>query len=482
MEQALAADEPGEVERSERVMSNTAALLVSRLVVAVMGWAGTVLIVRSLSRTSWGQFSFVFNTLALLYIVTNAVGPRVAIGGLIHRSDHEVFAGSYAILRALLGVLGYGLALGFVLVAGYPAVVVQAMAIAGAVIIVSSASGSYLIVFQVNRDMRQPAIAQVLGQAAQLVLTVLLVLDGVGILPLITPAVLCELVILAWTLRAVRKLLTIRYRILWSTWGALVRSAVPVALGQGFFAIYASIDSVLLSKLQDFQAVGTYSVAYKFANVVTMVPIAMSAALLGGLVSSWPDEPAKFWAAIRRSLGALYLLATTITAEFAVFAKPIVELLYGPYANAAVPAVIVVAGSCLAFFSLLMTTALTAQGRMRPFVLVGAFGLVTNVVANVIVIPRWSYTGAAWVTLGTEAAVVACLLVVFLRGRLRAVVPGRQMALSTVSAAAGLATGFLLRPIIPWPAAMVVSAAVLTLALHFSRAPGPRGLPSLLEG
>jgi O-antigen/teichoic acid export membrane protein len=472
----------GTIGGSERVMSNTAALLASRLLVAAMGWAGTLLIVRSLSRTSWGQFSFVFSTLALLYIVTNAVGPRVAIGGLLERADREAFAGSYAILRALLGVLGYGIAVGFVVVAGYPPVVVKAMLIAGAIIIVSSTSGSYVIVFQVHQDMRQPAIAQVLGQVAQLALTVLLVLDGAGILPLVTPAVLCELVILAWTLRAVRKLLSVRYRILWSTWGALARSAVPVALGQGFFAIYASIDTVLLSKLQDFQAVGVYSVAYKFANVVTMVPIALSTAVLGGLVSSWPDDPERFWGAIRRSIGTLYLLGAAITAEFAIFARPVVELLYGDYAAASVPSVVVVAASCLGFFSMLMTTALTAQGRMRPFVLIGAFGLVTNVAANLLVIPRWSYTGAAWVTLGTEAAVVACLTLFFLHGRLTHVLPGRQLARSTAAAATGLGVGLALRPVVPWPVALLVSGIVLLVSLHLMRAPGPRGLPSLLEG
>lgn len=464
-----------------RVMSNTAALLASRLATAVMGWFGTLLIVRALSKTAWGQFSFVFNVLSLLYIVSSAVGPRVAIRGLLDRNDPGHFAGSYVALRSLLGVVAYAVAVAFVLIAGYPTVVLRAMALAGLVVVVSSTSRSYEIVFQVKEQLRQPAIAQALGQLAQLALTVILVLVGTTLVIFTIPAILCEVVILAWTVRAVRPLLRIHYGVILSTWGSLFRSALPIALGQGFFAVYANVDSILLSKLQSFQAVGTYSIAYKFSNIVDMIPLALSAALMGGLVSAWPDAPRAFYAALRRSFGVLLMTGALISIEFGIFAAPIVKLLYGDYGPAAAPARLVVAGACLAFFTVVLTVALSAQGRNWLYVLAGAGGLVVNVAANVVVIPRWSYNGAAWVTLLTEALVLGVLLPSCLRGCWRDVIPLRELLLTSLCGLVAMGAGIGLYAVSPWPIALSVSALLYVGSLHLLRVPGPQGIRSLMH-
>jgi len=462
-------------------MVNTAVLLGSRLAVAIMGWVGTLLIIRSLTKTSWGEFSFVFNVLSLLFIVSSAVGPRVAIRGLLDQEDPGLFAGSYVALRSLLGVLAYALSVGFVVIGGFPSVVVRTMALAGLLVIVSSASRAYEIVFQVREQMQQPALAQTVGQVAQMALTVVLVVSGTTIAIYTFPAILCEIVTLVWTVAAVRPLLRIRYGILWSTWGSLFRSALPIALGQGFFAVYANIDAIMLSKFKTFQAVGVYGIAYKFSNIVDMIPVAMAAALMGGLVAAWPDAPQAFWAILRRSFGLLFIFAVFVSVEFGVFASPVVKLLYGDYGDAAAPARLVVIGACLAFFTVLLTAALTAQGRNRLYVVVGAGGLVVNVLANLVVIPRWSYNGAAWVTVLTEVSVLCVLLPACLRGRLRSAIPFRQLARTSICGLAALGAGAALDAAGPWPLAMAASTILYFALLHILRATGPAGLRSLLD-
>src|SRR5690349_6902640 len=99
---------------------NTLALLLSRLAISIMGWAGTVLIARLLSPTDWGVFSFVFGLLGMMSIITDLGVGRVVLARLLDEdSDPEAFASSFVALRAALGLLGYGIAVGYVVLMGY---------------------------------------------------------------------------------------------------------------------------------------------------------------------------------------------------------------------------------------------------------------------------------------------------------------------------------------------------------------------------
>ncbi len=93
---------------------------------------------RTLSAEQWGRFSFVFSFLGVLSVFTELGVGGIAIKGLLADEDRPGFAGAYITLRGALGALSYALAVGFVVVAGYPAEVVHAMAIAGVVMVIAS--------------------------------------------------------------------------------------------------------------------------------------------------------------------------------------------------------------------------------------------------------------------------------------------------------------------------------------------------------
>ena len=102
------------------LVGNASALLIGRLVVAAFGWAGTILIVRSLGAEAFGQFAFVFSLLGMMSIVSDLGLGRVAISGVLDPDrDRAEFAGTYVVLRTLLGVVAYALAVGFVVVCRY---------------------------------------------------------------------------------------------------------------------------------------------------------------------------------------------------------------------------------------------------------------------------------------------------------------------------------------------------------------------------
>ncbi|MGZ4552692.1 MAG: oligosaccharide flippase family protein, partial [Mycobacteriaceae bacterium] len=77
-------------ENNRAAVNNSIALLLSRVVIAMMGWTGSIITARMLSPDDWGEFSFVFGLLGLLAIITDlGVGP-VVLARLMSADDREV--------------------------------------------------------------------------------------------------------------------------------------------------------------------------------------------------------------------------------------------------------------------------------------------------------------------------------------------------------------------------------------------------------
>lgn len=465
------------------LLRHASSLVVSRYLVAALGWAGTVLIVRELSIDEWGRFSFVFSALALLSIVTDLQLGRVAIKGLVgEETDPARFGGAYVALRFFLGIAGYGIIVAFVALMGYPAEVVRATAVAGLVVVLATPSNALHAVFFANLRSATVAVAQVLGQTAQFALTAAIAASGRGsVVIFVIPAIVFEVVALAWKLGWVGRVQRLRYTVDLTIWRGLLREAAPLAIGGALMALYFRIDSVLLSRLDTFTAVGIYGIGYKFVEVVRYAGQAITIPLLTMLVRSWSHDVDATRSVFQRGLTIVVIVGAILAAEFAVFAEEAIELLYGArYVPGADAARLVVGAQCLGIVGLVATTGLVAAGRNVQYAVVAAAGLVVNVALNLWLIPSRSYEGAAIATLVTEVVVVVCLF-----GRLRLVsrlrpFPLRGPAAAVASAAIAGGVAALADTALPWPLASAFSVVAYVALVHVSGAAGPGGLRSLV--
>ncbi len=449
---------------SAGLVSNAGALLGSRVVRAVLGWTGTVLVARTLSVEQFGQFILIFTVLGLMSVVTDLGIGRIAIRGMLDTDADPGFAGSYLVLRSLLGVLGYAVALAVVVLAGYPTEVVAATAVAGVVILLATPSNALEVVFQSRMRMGTVSVADTVGILAQLAFTAALAAAGGTLLLFTLPAVLFEVVVLAWTFRVARRLVSLRPRVDLRGWGRLLREAVPLSVGLGLATVYTRVDVLMLSKIDGFDSVGIYGVSYKFVDLVHFVSTAVTIPLLTLLVRHWPDNPVAFRAATRR--GAMLLALTGGLALTGVlgFSYPATRLLFGAhYAVGADTTRVLAAAEMFAFATALAMCCLVACDRHRHYPVVMVVGLAVNVGLNLVLIPAHGYLGAGIAVLASNTLVAALIWTVLMR------VPGvRPLGLGRAVAAlpalgAGLLAGVLLDLVVPWPFAAAVSMLAYTL-------------------
>ena len=447
----------------------TLAVVASRIVVAALGWAGSVIVARSLDPEQWGQFSFVFALLGVMSIVTDLGVGRVVLARLIDGDPEEVgrTASSFIALRTLLGVVGYLFALCYVVLLGYPGEVIAATAVGGLVVVFATPSHALSVLYQSRHRLLLVAIAEGAGQALQLLLTVAAALYAPVLLIFVLPAVANEV------FRLVAKGVGLRSRSLGlrpsrhvevHRWRRMLGEAVPLAIGFALTIAMMKIDILMLSLLETFDAVGQYSVGYKFSDIIDTIVLAAVAPVSTMLVAAWPSQPEVFRERSRTAATIFGLAGGVCVVAFWPSATPVIRLLYGERFVAAAPAArLLVVGAALMALIILGVFLLTAAERQRRYPVVALFGLALNVVLNLLLIPRLSYYGSAIATVITWAVTVILLWIVVARSMpVRGLLPIRNLSLLTVLVAAIAAGGYYLVQWLPawWPVVSVAAVIV----------------------
>lgn len=469
---ARPADEPPEEPAEEAgLLANTTWLIGSRLVVAVLGWGGTVLIARDLTLAEFGRFTIIFTILGLMSVVTDMGIGRIALRGMLGSPDDDpsAFAGAYITLRIVMGLAGYVLVMIVVTALAYPPEVIRATAVAGVVIVLATPSAALDVVFQSRMSMGVVSLATSSGQLAQFALTAAIATAGGTVLWFTIPAVLAEVVILLVKIPAANRLVPLRLRIDVTVWKTLLKEGIPLTVGIGLATIYYRVDSVMLSRLDTFESVGIYGVSYKFIDIVHFAATAVTVPLLTLLVRAWPGDLPAFRDALRRGALLLGLLGGLAVVGLFGFPAQLTTALYGSsYAVGADATRVLILAQFLTLFSALGLTCLIAMGRHRTYPLVMLVGLIINVAANAVVIPRYSYEGAAATTLGAEVVVVAMMWFLVHREKELWPIGLRPLLVVPLAVVVALGAGWAVDLLVPWVVAAAVATVVFLVIVYVS--------------
>jgi O-antigen/teichoic acid export membrane protein/glycosyltransferase involved in cell wall biosynthesis len=173
--------------------------------------------------------------------------------------------------------------------------------------------------------------------------------------------------------------------------------------------IYNDIDKTMLAHLSTFSATGVYGAAYRIIDT-SLTPIR-------SLVSAAYPQ---FFRLGTDGLDATYSYAKRLIRKAIVFGgldflgliilAPLLPHILGPKYAAVAPAVRLLAlipvMRCVHWFLADALSGANAQG-LRTMVQVGVAGL--NIGLNLVVLPRWSWVGAAWTSLASDAVLMVAI-------------------------------------------------------------------------
>lgn len=188
----------------------------------------------------------------------------------------------------------------------------------------------------------------------------------------------------------------------------LLKLSIPFALAGVFFKLSSSVDSILLKVLSEDKFVGWYSLAYKLSFALTVLP--------GSFASSFFPVVAATYETHKEQLGKLfekatmYMMVLSIPIAVGIFflADDIIYSVYGEAWEASiVPLRILGFALIFTFWNYPVGNLLNAVNKQTLNTSNMGIALVVNIALNLLLIPRFTFIGAACAAAGSALTLVA---------------------------------------------------------------------------
>jgi O-antigen/teichoic acid export membrane protein len=224
----------------------------------------------------------------------------------------------------------------------------------------------------------------------------------------------------------------------------ILRMAIPLGIASLLASLYFTIDQVLLGWLISSRELGEYAAAVKLLSMVVTVPGFVMAAGIPGLARSADDR-----VMLSRFAGMLaHWLAVTalpLSIGLMVFARPAVELVFGPAYTQSIGLlrILMIAG-VLTLVSNVLGIVLLSLNIIRAMLVFNVVSLAVNVAGNILLAPRYGVTASAWLTAACELIVISYGVAALRRRvsyRIVLAPVWRPMIATLLAAAVGLSLG-----------------------------------------
>lgn len=194
---------------------------------------------------------------------------------------------------------------------------------------------------------------------------------------------------------------------------AMVRQSYPLLISIIMATIYNHLDIVMLGFMQSDYDVGIYNAAYKI-YLFMVLPFNILLKVFLPILSRF-SETKKFKNDLITFLVLMIILGLGLVIPMLFFTEIALTFIFGEkYILANYSLKILVSTSMIVCLSFAFGNPLIVWGKQKFHALALGIGAILNVIMNLILIPSYSYNGAALATLITELVVFIGLLIIFI--------------------------------------------------------------------
>jgi len=420
---------------TQKIAYNTIVSLASRVVGTIIALVNIGLITRYLGQNGFGDYStilaflYVFSVLADLGLYSITLREISKAGA----PEKEIVSHAFS-LRLWAGLFIFGLAALAVWLFPYSFEVKVGTGLAALGFWLLSINNVLIAVFQKYLRMEKVALAELAGRAVQLGLSAYFVWKNFGFFNIVLATSISGLANFLLLFLFVRTYIPLTLTWNFSYWRQMLKKSYPLAISAVFVMIYFKLDTVMLSLMKSSGDVGIYGVAYKILESLIFFP-AVFVGLLMPLLSKYAFASiAEFKKIAQRGLDFLIIFSVPLVAGGLVLSRRIINLIAGPeFAPAAGILNILIFATAIIFFGTLFSSMIIALEKQKALAKIYSIGAIVNFGVNLVLIPRFSYWGAAFSTLLTEFLVTAFML--FVIKKAASFFPSFRLAAKTIFSA-----------------------------------------------
>jgi O-antigen/teichoic acid export membrane protein len=399
-----------------RIVRNTSVLAITNLVVRGLGMVLMVLLARYLGAQGYGTYQRA-EAFVLLFSMLANLGLDVILTREVARGDRRVpeHLAGVVVLKLVLGLVTCGLVLGIAYARGYEGDFLYSIWMYAIVLFLGGIAQAEEAVFQGREKMGRVAVASLANQCTVLVLGLAGIamhkdlrwfLTNLAVATAVRLAVSTALLVRSGVDWQRPKLATLRY---------LLTESLPIAFAASFVIVYQQVDAVMLGEMKGNTEVGWYKASAKFLLFFIVLRESFLQAVFPVFSSIASLTRERLGHLVTRVVRYQVVIALYFVLCFVFLARLAPRLLGPEFENSAHVLPVMAWILVPQIISITTGRALIASGDQARIMVGTGLSLIVNVGLNLLLIPRFSYLGAAVSGVTSEVVVAAVNLYFFNR-------------------------------------------------------------------
>lgn len=395
---------------TQKLLKNTVTLMIAYGIQPFISFYLIIAISRYMGVGGLGEYRTIFNYVAVFQIVA-AFGLKNLLTREIarQRQSAQGLLAAASVIALFFAFISSGLMIATAMVLSSEPAVHQGVYLASISLFAAALADAYEGVMAGFEDLSWIGYAWIVENVMRVVVSLYLLYNGYGIIALVVVYVLARVAkTLFYAYYVSRRWVRPVSRVSWEQIHKLVGQARTFALIMVCVTVYWKADVIMLESMRSRDEVGFYSAAYSFLLISIILIDSFVNSLYPLLANFYENNRERFDLAFKKSLKLVVIVTLPLAITVSLQAREVIFLTFGQSYSASMPALKILIWTILPYsISQVFAYALVASMNQKLDLIVNFVAMLTNIILNLILIPRYGFMGASIATLISIVVYVA---------------------------------------------------------------------------
>ena len=398
-----------------QIAKNISILFLAQLVTYMLGFFTLAYSARYLGLESFGILSFAMAFTSIFGIICDLGLNTLAVREVAReKSLTKQYSLNFTLIKFILAAITF---LSVVIAAnlmGLDQTTTKVVFIFTLSYILTSFSTTFYSIFQAYEKMEFQSLATILNSIIVLIGVLLAIKLNFNLIDFSYIYLFSSIIVLVVnTIIYIRKFKLGIGKVKINFWKRSIKEALPFAITSLSITIYLYIDSIMLSMLQGPDAVGIYNAAYKLVLMTTFIPIIFNTALFPIMSRYFLSSKRALHKSFEKLAKSMFFIGIPMGVGTFFISQKLILYIYGyQFIDSVAALQILIWSAVLIFARSPFEKLLESSNRQVTVTKIFGIGVIFNVLANLLLIPKYSYLGSSTVTIFTDILVLIMLIFV----------------------------------------------------------------------
>ncbi len=396
----------------QNIMKNTSVLFTAQIVNYVLGFFFIIYTARYLGAEGFGILSFALAFTGIFQILADLGFSKLLTREISrNKSLTNKYIGNIISIKLITSFLTFALIIITINLMGYSTQIISIVYLIALYTILTTFTQIFYAVLQAYEIMEYQSVGIIVNAFLLLFGALYLIyrgysIIGFGFLYLITSLIILisNFIIYLWKFTLPKLEIDLNF------WKSQAKESLPFAITGISLNLYYWIDTILLSLLIGEAAVGWYNAAYKLVIVLLVIPITLNTVIFPLMSQFHVSSKESLKISFEKLLKLMIFIAIPLGVGTTFLADKTIILIYGDqFFNAIIALQILIWSLVLTFIRSPFERLLESTNKQFTVTKIFIIGVIFNIIANILIIPEYSYVGAGIVTVLTDILILFLL-------------------------------------------------------------------------